>query len=223
MDGIHDLGGKRGYGPVRTGDALPGNRAGFKEAWEAKVFAMLRALPGAGALQNSDQFRHAVERIKPAAYLTHGYYGRWLGALETLLAEAGVVSVAEIDALAGNTESAAQPAAHPVAVPPGPQAPTAERATVASPGFALGQLVRTQSLPVSGHTRLPAYIRGRSGQIVALHDTWVFPDTNAMGQGEQACHLYTVAFTGAELWGPMAEADTLLNIDLFEPYLTAVT
>ena len=49
-------------------------------------------LAGAGgAARNIDHFRHAVERIDPVAYLTHGYYGRWLGGIETMIVEAGML------------------------------------------------------------------------------------------------------------------------------------
>lgn len=221
MDGIHDLGGKQGFGPVQVDDCLPDGNTGFAEPWEGKVFAILRALPGAGALQNSDQFRHAVERIQPSAYLTHGYYGRWLGALETLLAEAGVVTRDELDARAGNQASAAQPQAQPVQVPastrnPGPQGDVSQ-----APRFALGSAVRTATKGVSGHTRLPGYARGCVGVITAHHGAWALPDTNAMGLGEQPCHLYTVTFAGTELWGASAEPNMALHLDLFEPYLTA--
>jgi len=86
MDGIHDLGGKDGYGPVdRTGDDDV-----FQARWEAVVFSMLEAGPATGAWRNSDRFRHAIERVDPEAYLAHGYYGRWLGGIETLLVEAGI-------------------------------------------------------------------------------------------------------------------------------------
>ena len=42
------------------------------------------------------------------------------------------------------------------------------------------------------------------------------------GKGEDAKHLYTVRYQGADLWGPSAEAGVVLNIDLFEPYLSGV-
>ena len=81
MDGIHDLGGKQGYGEVDKS----GSDEVFHGRWEAAVFAMAGAGSAAGAWFNVDKFRHAVERIDPKAYLDHGYYGRWLGGIETLL------------------------------------------------------------------------------------------------------------------------------------------
>lgn len=221
MDGIHDLGGKWGYGPVIPERDEPV----FHERWEAVVFTLTRTARSAGALQNTDQFRHAVERIDPIAYLTHGYYGRWLGGLENLFVEAGTLTPREIEArlvaLGGD------PAA-PIAARPDPGArpfdPPAEngarRQLEKAPRFRPGDRVITSGLPVAGHTRLPAYARGRAGVIQACHQGWVYPDTNAVGRGENPEHLYTVAFTGRELWGGDAEAGMVLHLDLFEPYLS---
>ena len=90
MDGIHDLGGQPGYNALGYRRDEPV----FKDRWEATVFTMVRASAQAGAYTNIDQFRHAVERIDPKAYLEHGYYGRWLGAVETLFVEAGILTTA---------------------------------------------------------------------------------------------------------------------------------
>ena len=219
MDGIHDLGGKMGHGAVDVTDSLPGNRAGFTQRWHAQVFASLRALPAAGALKNTDQFRHAVERIDPAAYLSHGYYGRWLGGIETLLAEAGVLRIEDIDARAGNRASAARPVATPPTLPDATQTGGSQRLAPAAPRFVAGDRVRAAATPVAGHTRLPAYARGKLGVVVAHHDAWVLPDTNAHGDGECPTHLYTVMFRARELWGKSANAMDSVRLDLFETYL----
>ena len=220
MDGIHDLGGKEGFGPVVRELDEPV----FHAAWEPKVFSILRAAADVGARGNLDQFRHAIERIDPVAYLTHTYYGRWLGGVENLLVESNVLTRAQIDAryrqLGGADDDlvASRPAAHPdrVVAPEDQRAirPLARRAK-----YRVGDVVKTRSIGVPGHTRLPAYARGRRGRIVALHGGWVFPDTNAHGRGEAPQHLYTVAFDGTELWGESAEPGTTVHLDLFEPYL----
>jgi nitrile hydratase len=223
MDGIHDLGGKQGYGAVLREVDEPV----FHDRWEAAIFTMTRTARACGALQNTDQFRHAIERISPVAYLTHGYYGRWLGGLENLLTEAGVITSPELNeraaALGGNVDAlvAAQPdpAFAPFANPPREDA---RREIANPPKLAVGQEIRTSSATTSGHTRLPAYARNRRGTIVAHHDGWVYPDTNAHGKGEMPTHLYTVAFSGDELWGPDAEPHTVVYLDLFEPYLELI-
>jgi nitrile hydratase subunit beta len=220
VDGIHDLGGKQGFGPVEVEPDEPV----FHERWEARVFAIVQS-GAAGAIRNTDQFRHAIERIDPVAYLTHGYYGRWLGGVENLLVEAGVMVRAELDArvsaIGGDPGApvAARPSAHPDVIGYAPAARDSRRDPGAPPRFAVGDVVRTRPAPVSGHTRLPAYARGRCGTVTALHGGWVFPDTNAHGRGEHPRHLYTVAFDGAELWGAATEANLRVHLDLFEPYL----
>ena len=91
MDGIHDLGGKQGFGAVVRETDEPV----FHARWESRVFGLIR-VGGGGASRNIDHFRHAIERIDPVAYLTHGYYGRWLGGLETMIVEAGILERAAI-------------------------------------------------------------------------------------------------------------------------------
>lgn len=228
MDGVHDLGGRQGFGHVRPEADEPV----FHGRWEARVFACQRGLAGV-AVFSTDHFRHAVERIRPEAYLTHGYYGRWLGALETMALEAGVIERQVLDARARALGADSEPAAQPDVQPPQPprslpapmaraaDAPgrTALRPLATPPAFAPGVRVRTLAHGVSGHTRLPAYARGRVGTVVAWHDGWVYPDTNAHQRGEHPQHLYTVAFDGAALWGEDAEPGMAVMLDLFEPYL----
>ena len=221
MDGIHDLGGRQGFGQVEREDGEPV----FHERWEARVFAMMVGASAAGIVKNGDQFRHAIERIDPVAYLTHGYYGRWLGGLETLLVEAGAVSQDAIDArvveLGGDpaTRVAARPSARPDPVGNSGGEAHSLRHLIRPPRYGIGDRVRTRATPSPGHTRLPAYARGRIGQVVAWHDGWVLPDSNAHGRGEQPEHLYTVAFTGETLWGPESEPELTVCLDLFESYL----
>jgi len=222
MDGIHDLGGKQGFGSIE----YEADEPRFHARWEARVFGLyLLRLGGAG---NIDRRRHAVERIDPRAYLDHGYYGRWLGAMEELLVEAGILSTAVITerarALGADEDDliAARPSSTPDVVSYEPDGIDGRRPLTVPPRFAIGDRVVTARHGVDGHTRLPAYARGRSGTIILWHDGWVFPDTNAHGRGEDPQHLYTVAFDGEELWGSSAESGVTLHLDLFEPYLHAV-
>ncbi|MCR9260528.1 MAG: nitrile hydratase subunit beta [Pseudomonadaceae bacterium] len=233
MDGIHDLGGKQGFGAVDPEDPLQG----FSQRWHGSVFTMINSLAAAGVMHNSDHFRHAVERIDPISYLDDGYYGRWLGAAENLLVEGGILEQQEITDRAvaygakGDERVAARPqqgadsdlssrdadrilrtSATPL---------TAERNPVAAAKYSIGDVLLTRMSSVPGHTRLPAYARGRLGTVVAVHGAWVFPDTNAHGKGEQPQHLYTLCFDAQELWGEGAE-NLEVFLDLFEPYLHRV-
>ena len=223
MDSMHDLGGRQGFGPVQPEE----NEPVFHHRWEACVFTIANHMIGQGVIRNVDQFRHAIERIDPVAYLTHTYYGRWLGGVENLLTEAGVVDpqamAAAVQALGGDLDDlvAARPNSQPDQVPASARQ-GASREVEATPRFAVGELVRTAATSVSGHTRLPAYARGRIGTIVRLQGGWVYPDSNAHGRGEHPEHLYCVRFEGEALWGDEAEPGQSVCLDLFESYLTAV-
>jgi nitrile hydratase subunit beta len=93
MNGIHDLGGMHGLGPIEPEPDEPV----FHEPWERQVFGMMIAT-FAGGQFNVDQFRHAIERMAPAHYLESSYYEHWLAALETLLVENGALTRDELEA-----------------------------------------------------------------------------------------------------------------------------
>jgi nitrile hydratase len=88
----------------------------------------------------------------------------------------------------------------------------------AAPAFAPGDLVRAKDHGISGHTRLPAYLRGRPGRIEALHGAHVLPDANARGEA-RAEPLYTVAFEASALWPEAASRRDRVFLDLWESYL----
>ena len=225
MDGIHDLGGKQGFGEV----ALDAENISLPEHWQGFVFALVNTLMRVGVAANIDHFRHAVERIDPAAYLSDGYYGRWLGAAETLLIEGGVVDQTDIDRRV-NELSGEQPPACAARPRPLPDkfpaqdseselAPTAEREVDRAARFNVGDRVTTVRNGSSGHTRLPGYARGSVGEVVTVHNAWVFPDTHAHTGNEAPQYLYTVRFEGEALYGKDCESGLFVNLDLFEPYL----
>ena len=93
------------------------------------------------------------------------------------------------------------------------------RPTNATPRFAVGDRVRTRNINPVTHTRLPRYARGRTGVIECVRGFHVFPDTVAIGEGENPQWLYTVLFEGRELWGERADPTLKVSIEAFEPYL----
>jgi nitrile hydratase subunit beta len=211
MNGIHDMGGMHGFGPV----VVEPNEPVFHARWRARVLGMVYQVVGFG-WANIDAFRHGIERVNPVAYLRDGYYGRWLASLETVLQEAGVLAPGEVDARVDGRP--APPPAVPRAGLPEPSGGFV-RTVAASPRFAAGEAVRARNVHPAGHTRLPRYVRGKRGAVHRVHPAFVFPDTNAHGTGEQPQYLYTVRFSADELWGSAAEPGASLYVDLFEPYL----
>jgi len=81
------MGGQTGFGPVPVGD--DSGAPAFAADWEARVYALAAVLRRRGAF-NGDELRDAIERLPPQGYLGASYYERWLGALETLVAEKGL-------------------------------------------------------------------------------------------------------------------------------------
>jgi nitrile hydratase subunit beta len=85
--------------------------------------------------------------------------------------------------------------------------------------FNLGDRVRTRLHNPGGHTRLPAYLRGRVGRIERVVGAFPFADERASGRADAPSQtLYTVCFTGNDVWGDGAQAATI-SADLFESYL----
>ncbi|MFI5325850.1 MAG: nitrile hydratase subunit beta [Candidatus Rokuibacteriota bacterium] len=224
MDGVHDLGGMQGFGPVEREADEPT----FHAAWEAVVLAMQHAGRSRGVF-NIDEFRHGIERMAPAHYLRATYYEKWLEGITRLLVEKGVVGAQEL--VTRRTFFEEKPDASAAAALSGPPASRGAskvnprwvtdfiRETGATPRFAPGEAVLTREMHPHGHTRLPRYARGKRGVIHCCHGIHVFPDTNAHGQGEQPQPLYSVRFDARELWGESAEPNQAVHIDLWESYL----
>ncbi len=216
MNGIHDMGGMHGMGPI-----LPEtNEPVFHAHWEARVFAMVRAM-GAWRKWNIDASRHQRELIPAAESLRMSYYERWLSGLIDLMLAKGLVTRAEVDS--GRAAPAA-PKATPALTAGAVAALTArgspsDRDVRTRQRFQSGQLVRARNMNPVGHTRLPRYIRGKSGTVERLHGVFVFPDTNAHFKGENPQHLYSVRFSARELWGEEAPARDWVYVDLWDDYL----
>jgi nitrile hydratase subunit beta len=215
MNGVHDLGGMHGMGPIR----YEKNEPVFHAPWEGRVYAMNRAL-GAWRKWNLDAWRYDIELLPPADYLRMSYYEKWLAALEKRVVNYGFVTKEELEsgrAAAGTTK--ANPALKPeMAQTIDRGIPSSKDASV-KPLFEVGQQVRARNINPTGHTRLPRYARGRTGQIVRDHGVYAFPDTNARYQGEKRQHVYSVRFAARELWGEQASPRDFIYIDMWDDYL----
>jgi nitrile hydratase subunit beta len=228
MNGVHDMGGMHGFGPVAAEPQEPV----FHHAWERRAFAITVAAGFLGKW-NIDMSRYARERMRPADYLAASYYERWSAGLERLLDEQGLVSRAEVEArVAALGRGEPPPPTSRTAPPPDVRVlPAAAVAKVLAKGgstrvdadvpprFRPGDAVVARNLHPTGHTRLPRYARGRRGVIDRDHGVFVFADTNAMGLGEKPQHCYSVRFGARELWGPEASPRHQVFIDLWDDHL----
>jgi len=201
MDGMHDLGGRQGFGAVRYTLDAPA----FHAAWEVRANS-LYAFAVRSGLFNMDEYRHAIERMEPRHYLTASYYERSLTSLLTLCVEKGVVSREELERRAGGSIPLASPSA------PG-------RANVATrERYAVGDRVRVRDDHVPGHVRMPGYIRGKSGVVVGISPAYPFPDAHAHGIEAQDEPTYDVRFRSEDLWPDDAE-HAMVHVGVFESYL----
>ena len=69
MNGVHDMGGMDGMGPIHEEK----NEPVFHEPWEGRVFALRRAM-GAWGKWDIDVTRYEVELVPPVEYLRMSYY-----------------------------------------------------------------------------------------------------------------------------------------------------
>jgi nitrile hydratase beta subunit len=216
MNGVHDMGGMHGFGPVQA----EANEPVFHAQWEARVFA-LSSLMGAWRKWNLDAFRYSVERLPPADYLRMSYFERWLASLVTRSIDAALVTSEEIGS--GRMAVGLAPQSPPMTAAELPAVLSAgnstQRSIAASPRFGPGAVVRAKNIHPTSHTRLPRYVRGRLGVIERDHGAHVLPDSNAHYRGENPQTLYTVRFAARELWGDAANPADAIYLDLWEDYL----
>jgi nitrile hydratase len=216
MNGVHDMGGQHGMGAVPYEKDEPV----FHHPWEGRVYALNRAMR-ARRVWSLDTDRYALEVMPPVEYLRMSYYERWLARLEKQVVQYGLVSAEELSA--GHAASGS-PRATPILT-----MATADRwlnRGIASsvepsvrPSYKVGQRVRARIINPTTHTRLPRYARGKTGVVFHDHGVYLFPDTNAHGQGEKRQHLYSVQFTARELWGAAASPRDSVHLDLWDDYL----
>jgi len=213
MDGIHDLGGKQGFGPILIGD----NEA-FHHNWERRMWAIARTgiLPPGTII---DQFRHGLERMVPGDYLSFSYFNKWCANYYMLYVSSGTFTIDEV--IAGHSETAAEPAAMASLE----QVLENQRATAvdfsaptdALSRFKVGDTITTRRSIPANHTRLPAYARSASGTVIRHHGAHLLADSGAEGVHEGQ-HLYTVSFAAQELWGDDANPRDSVTLELWESY-----
>lgn len=216
MDGVHDLGGMEGFGPVpiKTGNA------NFRdiEDWEKRLWGLSRHILAPGI--NIDSFRHGLECMVPADYLAFPYFEKWCTQFLMLMVYNGTVSVDDVRrGHVANPDPPAPPkTVDEVVAENGGRDTSFATEQVAEPAFRPGQRVRTQRVMPGAHTRLPRYARDARGTIIAYHGCHLVPDLGVQGIA-RGDHLYTVAFTATELWGGDADPRDDVTLDLWEGYL----
>jgi nitrile hydratase beta subunit len=217
VDGVHDMGGMHGFGPVIR-DPSDGalDEPPFHEAWEARTFGLAVATSAKGLRTGSS--RPAIERIEPAAYLASSYYGRWAQGVEAAIVAGGSLTSAEIDLRATTAEGGPtrSPSTDPelaAAIKGFLNQPTPTSGEPVAAAFGVGDRVTVRRMAPVGHHRCPRYIRGATGTVERINGGWAHPDADAPEA------VYRVRFDMRDLWGDDAEPGALY-IDLWERYLS---
>jgi nitrile hydratase subunit beta len=218
MNGVHDMGGMHGMGPIAEEKDEPV----FHHEWEGRIFALNRAM-GAWGKWNIDASRHSRELIPPAEHLCMSYYERFIASLIELMVQSGLATRAEIETgvpTAGSVKAAPALTADKAVALIAKGIPASRNVNVPA-RFQAGQQVRARNVHPLGHTRLPRYARGKLGTVDRDRGVFVFPDSNARFLGEQPQHVYSVRFAARELWGQQAGEKDFVYVDMWDDYLEA--
>ncbi len=227
MNGVFDLGGTDGLGPIDP----PAEEPIFRAEWEKPAFTMFAACFRAGWF-GVDQFRYGIEVMDPAVYLKAPYYEHWLHTFEYYGIGGGHIDEAELDRrtqfyldnpdapLPEHEQSQELIDFVNAVVPAG--AP-AGRPTDKEPRFRVGDVVRMGIDVPFGHSRRAGYVRGKTGVIISHHGSFIYPDSAGNGHGDAPEHLYTVRFSAEELWGAQyADPNGSTCFDVWDPYIELV-
>ena len=216
MNGIHDMGGMDGMGPVVSEENAPV----FHATWEGRVYGLVRALGRWGRGRNWGSFRYALETLPPVDYLRMSYYERWFTIYVNRLLSSGLVTQEELDSGYADPD-----ATRPELLPP----TQAEQESLGSglldievnARFDVDDAVRGRNLHPLGHTRMPRYTRGRRGVVIRDNGIYALQDTDEQGQrlGNTPQHVYTVRFDAQELWGERASPRDSVYVEMWEEYL----
>lgn len=211
---IHDMGGMHGFGAVEPEP----NEPVFHGAWEGRVRAMQRALSATG-LWTIDGFRAAQEDLPALTYIASSYYERWFRALERQAVRHGLVGEDEIEAGRSLRPGVRLNRKLTLEDAKANRYGRFDRLAPAPARFKAGDRVRTRNINPTTHTRLPRYARDKVGAVEAVRGCHVYPDSAAIGAGDDPQWLYAVVFSGRELWGEEADPSITVSIEAFEPYL----
>ena len=218
MSKAHDMGGRLDSRRID----ITSSDVKFKADWEKEVFAITLAL-GFSSLWNLDRSRYARESLEPQDYLQFGYFEKWLAGLINLLGENGIIKDGKESG--GNLKKSSFRILEAKNVKKllhlgGPT----KRESTKEKKFNLGDTVsvranNSNTRVEKGHTRLPDYVKGMAGKVIAYHGSHVFPDANAHFLGESPEALYSVEFKSQDLWDKCEHVEDTVVVDLWESYL----
>ena len=217
MDGAHDMGGVKGFGPV----VPEPNEPVFHDEWERRAFALTVAMARPGGW-NIDMSRFARENRPPQDYLSKSYFQIWLAGLETLMVERGLVTREEIEA--GKVLTPPKPGVKPVAprdVTPAIRTGGLDR----TPAEGACPVRRRRQRADEGHPPADAYApaaicaRPSSAPSSSTTAATSLPTSTRSARARIRTGSTPCASTGRELWGKDGDPTLSVSVDAWEPYL----
>jgi nitrile hydratase subunit beta len=242
----HHLGGVEGLG------AITFDRRVFAEDWEQRIFGIHVAMMGLSAHLGQAlprypidevptafadtwtwaDLRTAAEAMNPVSYLQYRYFENWLGGVTAHLLSEGYISEDELE-----QKTTAYLERPELPLPAGgdnrideqvirylKEGDSHRRGSADTPLFGVGDRVTVKDVPVTDHTRLPGYLRGRTGTVERRFEGnyRYFCSTGPDGLGEPM-PVYAVQFEPADIWGELAEPGMAIYGELYEAYLQPAT
>lgn len=231
----HYLGGLEGLGPVAFEKRV------FVEPWEKRIFgihvammALSSQLPlaptpsGFRTVWTWADLRKGAELLNPFDYFKYRYYEKWLGGISGYFVEKGYITEAELEARtqqiltnpAAAQKNGGDPAIDRRINTYLVEGDSPKRDTNIKPRFSKGDKVFIKSPPTIEHTRLPGFLRNRTGVIDTVYPgTYTYlTSTGPDGIGE-AMPVYCVRFNPEEIWKGNTEKNVTIYADLYEAYL----
>ena len=206
MDGIHDLGGMEGFGAIAAEEEEPT----FHEPWGVTAFALNLLSIGVLRPTTPTRYRHAIERMPPARYLTARYYERVLTGVASLLVEKGRVTPAGARATRRRR------------FPPGASRRAGSRAREGSRRRPTLRGWRSRASerdpPVGAHAGSPLRPR-RNGRRTPRRAAVLVPRHVGHGLPRRKEATYHVEFAARDLWAEAAGPRESVIVDLWETYL----
>jgi nitrile hydratase len=218
----------------------------FVEEWEKRIFGIHVAMMGLSnhlgsalpaypiddvptAFKDEWTWAHlrtGAEAMNPFDYFKFRYYEKWLGGITQFFIDKGYVTEEELHNRIAELPPAAEIAAEPAIdnqVINYLRLGDSPRRDVAHPKFAVGSTVRITNVPADAHSRLPGYLRGRTGTVERVFEgDYAYFCHTGDGIGDPM-PIYIVEFDPAEIWGARAEDGPLmLYAELFEAYLEPI-
>jgi nitrile hydratase len=203
----------------------------FVEAWERRIFGIHVAMMGLSSSLRDALPGYDLDKVPSAftsTWIQYRYYEKWLGGITAYLIDNGYLTQSELDAVRERYRHA------PAATLPQFDSEAIDDQVIrylregdspwrgpASPAFAVGDRVTVRNPPTGDHTRLPGYLRGRSGAVERVFEGnyAYFCSTGADGLGDP-CPVYVVGFDPMHVWGPQTEANAgPLLAEIYEVYL----